>query len=101
MDSQTSAARNSPAGGPLFYKPRDIQRLARVPYRTVLAWLRRGHPTAGVLPSFDLAGPGRRHSYRVRREDWEAFLARLRTPPPGKPRAVPLPRPADASPPGG
>jgi hypothetical protein len=62
-----------------FLTPMDVKRLARVPYDVVLGWLTDGHPCAGVLPSIDLAGPGRRHSYRIRRHDWEAFLARLGT----------------------
>jgi hypothetical protein len=58
-------------------KPIDIKRQARVPYKTVIGWLQEGHPQAGLLPSIDFAGSGRRHSYRIRRDDWEAFLARL------------------------
>jgi hypothetical protein len=75
-------------------KPMDIKRLARVPYETVLAWLTVGHPRAGVLPSIDLAQAGKRHSYRIRRADWEAFLARLQTVPRERQRARPQPRPA-------
>jgi len=78
----------------IFLKPVDIKRLARVPYATVIGWLTVGHPRAGVLPSLDLATTGKRHSYRVRRADWEAFLARLQTVPRERQRARPLPRPA-------
>ncbi|HKB42313.1 MAG TPA: hypothetical protein VKD72_38155 [Gemmataceae bacterium] len=78
----------------LFLKPVDIKRLARVPYATVISWLTVGHPRAGVLPSLDLATTGKRHSYRVRRADWEAFLARLQTVPRQRPGPRPLPRPA-------
>ena len=80
--------------GEVLLKPMDIKRLARVPYATVIAWLTTGHPRAGILPSIDLAETGKRHSYRVRREDWEAFLARLQTAPRARQRAAPLPRPA-------
>ena len=78
----------------VLLKPMDIKRLARVPYATVIGWLTTGHPRAGVLPSVDLGGAGKRHSYRVRREDWAAFLARLQTAPRERQRAAPLPRPA-------
>jgi len=63
----------------LWLKPTDIKRLARVPYKTVLCWLTRGHSRAGVLPSIDLAESGKRHSYRVRPDDWQQFQERLRT----------------------
>src|SRR5262245_52465977 len=79
-----------------FLKPVDIKRMARVPYATVIGWLTVGHPRAGLLPSIDLATTGKRHSYRVRREDWEAFLARLQTVPRVRQRARPQPRPAAA-----
>ena len=46
---------------------------------TILRWLTLGHPRAGVLASIDLAEDGKRHSYRIRVEDWEAFQQRLRT----------------------
>lgn len=75
-------------------KPMDIKKLARVPYATVVGWITTGHPRAGVLPSVDLAASGKRHSYRIRREDWEAFLARLQTVPRERQRAEPLPRPS-------
>ena len=75
-------------------KPMDLKRMARVPYATVIAWLTAGHPRAGILPSIDMSGTGKRHSYRVRREDWAAFLARLQTAPRERQRAAPLPRPA-------
>ena len=74
-------------------KPMDIKRLARVPYTTVIGWLTIGHPRAGILPSIDLATTGKRHSYRIRREDWEAFLARLQTVPRERQRSSPMPRP--------
>ncbi|MBL8792423.1 MAG: hypothetical protein JNM56_00815, partial [Planctomycetia bacterium] len=75
-------------------KPMEIKRLARVPYSTVLQWLTVGHPRAGLLPSIDLAETGKRHSYRVRREDWESFLIRLQTVPKERQRSSPLPRPS-------
>jgi len=72
----------------------EIKRAARVPYLTVVRWLTVGHPRAGVLPSIDLAETGKRHSYRIRREDWEAFLGRLQAVPKERQRAGnPLPRP--------
>jgi hypothetical protein len=71
----------------------EIKRMARVPYATVIGWLTVGHPRAGILPTIDLAETGKRHSYRVRREDWEAFLARLQTVPGERQRARPLPPP--------
>lgn len=79
--------------GPLL-KPMDIKRLARVPYATVIRWLTAGHPRAGILPSVDFAESGKRHSYRIRLEDWAAFLARLQTQPKERQRARPLPRPS-------
>ena len=83
---------------PVWLKPIDIKRMARVPYATVVGWLTVGHPRAGILPSIDLAaGTGRRHSYRVRPEDWEAFLARLQTVPQERQRPKPLPRPSTAT----
>jgi hypothetical protein len=77
-----------------WLKPMDLKRLMRVPYTTVIRWLTVGHHRAGVLPSIDLAEPGKRHSFRIRQEDWEAFLARLRTAPRVRPRSEPRPRPA-------
>jgi hypothetical protein len=91
-------SRNSPACkdgiANRLLKPMDIKRLARVPYSTVIAWLEVGHPRAGILPSIDLAETGKRHSYRIRIEDWESFLAKLQTAPRERQRAKPLPRPA-------
>lgn len=77
-------------------KPMEIKRLARVPYATVIGWLTTGHPRAGLLASVDLAETGKRHSFRVRQEDWESFLARLQTVPRERQRAKPLPRPKTA-----
>lgn len=74
-------------------KPMDLKKLARVPYTTVIDWLTIGHPRAGVLPSIDLAGAGKRHSFRIRSEDWEAFLNKLQTVPKERQQAKPLPRP--------
>ena len=78
---------------PVLLKPMDIKKLARVPYTTVLGWLTVGHHRAGILPSIDLGGTGKRHSYRIKREDWEAFLARLQTVPRERQQARPQPRP--------
>src|SRR3954471_6501709 len=75
-------------------KPMDIKTLARAPYATVIGWLTTGHPRAGILPSIDLAETGKRHSYRVKVEDWEAFLAKLRTVPRERLRSRPQPRPS-------
>jgi len=75
-------------------KPMDVKRQARVPYETVIQWLTVGHPRAGLLPSVDLSATRRRHSYRIRPEDWEAFLARLQTMPREKQRSSPPPRPS-------
>jgi hypothetical protein len=72
----------------------DIKRFARVPFETVIGWLTVGHRRAGVLLSIDLAGAGKRHSYRIRREDWATFVARLQTVPRERQRARPQPRPA-------
>jgi hypothetical protein len=83
----------SPEG---FLKPMDLKQMARVPYTTVITWLTVGHPRAGILPSIDLGGTGKRHSYRVRREDWEAFLARLQTASRERQRTSPPPRPSPA-----
>jgi hypothetical protein len=74
-------------------RPIDIKRQARVPYRTVIAWLETGHPRAGILPSVNLAPTAKRKSYRVRPDDWEAFLARLRTEPRTRQPATPTARP--------
>ena len=79
-----------------WLKPMDIKRLARVPYDTVIGWLTIGHPRAGLLPSIDLAATRKRHSYRVRPEDWEAFQARLQTLPKERLRNKPVPRPSTA-----
>lgn len=75
-------------------KPVDIKRIARVPYATVVGWLTIGHPRAGFLPSIDLAERGKRHSFRIRWEDWQAFLNRLTTVPRERLQPKPLPRPA-------
>ena len=72
----------------------DIKRLIRVPYATVIKWLTTGHPRAGVLPSIDLAETGKRHSFRVRMEDWEVFLRKLQTAPRERQLPKPLPRPS-------
>jgi hypothetical protein len=77
-------------------KPMDIKRIARVPYTTVIGWLTRGHARAGILPSVDLAGKNKRHSYRISREDWEAFLTKLQTVLRERQPARPLPRPEGA-----
>jgi hypothetical protein len=87
----------SAASDEVFLKPMDIKRLARVPYATVIGWLTVGHPQAGVLPSIDLAETGKRHSFRIRVDDWEAFLSRLQTVPRERQQARPLPRPQPAS----
>ncbi len=90
-------AKNRPNPEPCpeaFLKPMDIKRMARVPYATVVEWLTVGHPRAGVLPSIDLAETGKRHSYRIRPEDWQAFLTRLQTVPRVRLPASPLPRSA-------
>lgn len=78
----------------VLLKPMDIKRMARVPYTTVIGWLTIGHPRAGILPSIDLAEPGKRHSFRVRWEDWQAFLSRLTTVPQERQQPKPLSRPA-------
>lgn len=62
-----------------FVKPIELSRQARVPYKTVVTWMTAGHPRAGLLPSIDLGGGDKRHSFRVNRADWQSFLARLRT----------------------
>lgn len=77
----------------MLLKPMDIKRMARVPYATVVGWLMIGHPRAGILPSIDLAEPGKRHSFRIRCEDWQAFLSRLKTVPRERQQARMLPRP--------
>ncbi|MFO0881788.1 MAG: hypothetical protein U0840_31200 [Gemmataceae bacterium] len=77
----------------ILLKPMDIKRLARVPYTTVIGWLTVGHPRAGILPSIDLGGVGKRHSYRIKKADWEAFLARLQTVPRERQRPSPMARP--------
>src|SRR5258708_4421174 len=82
------------SGIPEFLKPMDIKRMARVPYATVIRWLTTGHPRAGLLPSIDLGETGKRHSYRIRPADWEAFLARLQTAPGARQRASARPRPS-------
>lgn len=67
--------------------------MARVPYDTVITWLTIGHPCAGILASIDLAEPGKRHSFRIRWQDWQTFLNRLKTVPRERQQARPLPRP--------
>ena len=78
----------------------DIKRMARVPYDTVLTWLTIGHPRAGILASIDLAEPGKRHSFRIRWQDWQAFLTRLKTVPRERQQARPLSRPEAIETPG-
>jgi hypothetical protein len=78
-------------------KPMEIKRMARVPYETVIQWLTVGHPRAGILPSLDLAHTAKRHSFRVRQEDWEAFLAKLQTLPRTGQRSAPSPRSSRSS----
>ena len=80
-----------------YLKPMDIKRQARVPYETVIRWLTLGHPRAGILPSIDLSCNRNRHSYRIRSEDWVAFLAKLQTPPRERQMASPPPRPSSAT----
>jgi hypothetical protein len=75
-------------------RPIDIECQARVPYKTVIAWLEAGHPHAGVLPSVNLSADTRRRSYRIRPEDWEAFMSRLQTEPRARQSASPMPRPS-------
>jgi hypothetical protein len=81
---------------PALLKPMDVKRMARVPYATVIQWLTVGHARAGLLRSMDLAENGKRHSYRIRREDWDAFLARLQAAPREQHRPKPRSRPATA-----
>jgi hypothetical protein len=88
-------------GSSRLLKPMDIKRRARVPYGTVIRWLTTGHPRAGLLPSIDLAETGKCHSFRVRPEDWESFLLRLRTQPRARPQPTPQPRPANVRATGG
>jgi hypothetical protein len=83
---------SSVASPTVLLKPMDIKKLARVPYSTVIGWLTTGHPRAGILASVDLAATGKRHSYRIKWEDWEAFLTRLQTAPKERQRSKPLPR---------
>jgi hypothetical protein len=71
----------------------ELKRLARVPYQSVIRWIEVGHPRAGILPSIDLAETGKRHSYRVRLEDWLAFAAKLTTEPRTRRPATPPARP--------
>jgi hypothetical protein len=83
-----------PEAGETFLKPVEIKRIAKVPYCTVIGWLTVGHPRAGLLRSVDLHEGGKRHSYRIRPADWEAFLARLQTVPKERQQVTPLPRPS-------
>jgi hypothetical protein len=59
----------------------------------VISWLTVGHPRAGVLPSIDLASTNKRHSFRIRPEDWITFLAKLRATPRVPSQATPPGRP--------
>jgi hypothetical protein len=79
--------------GPILLRPIDIRRIARVPYRTVIKWIEVGHPRAGLLPSIDFAATRKRHSYRIRPSDWEAFQAKLTTEPRARRTTEPMPRP--------
>ncbi len=83
-------------GNEELLKPMELKRLAKVPYATVKSWLETGHPRAGLLPSIDLAATGKRHSYRIRRADWEAFLSRLQTVTRERQQSKPLPPPASS-----
>jgi hypothetical protein len=86
----------NPVARPLL-RPIDIKRQARVPYRTVISWLEIGHAHAGVLASVNLTEPGKRKRYRIRPDDWEAFLLRLSTKPRDRQSARPVPRPPSAA----
>jgi hypothetical protein len=63
-----------------YLKPMDIRRQARVPYETVIWWIEVGHPRAGKLDAIDFSTRGKRRSYRIKPEDWEAFQEKLRSP---------------------
>jgi hypothetical protein len=78
-------------------KPMDIKRQARVPYETVIQWLTVGHPRAGILPSVDLSPNRKRHSFRIRPEDWAAFMFKLQTVPRERQQSSPPPRPSASS----
>ena len=81
-----------------FLKLAEIKRIARVPYKTVTKWITVGHARAGILPSIDLAETGKRHSYRIRPEDWELFQQKLRSPAQTRRQpSTPPPRPRDKS----
>lgn len=76
-----------------YLKPIDVKRAARVPYSAVIRWLTVGHPRAGILPSIDFAETAKRHSYRIRLEDWHDFQKKLMTKPRERRSADPPPRP--------
>jgi hypothetical protein len=93
-NNETGHCADLTSPGPELLKPMDLKRLARVPYTTVIKWLTTGHPRAGILASIDLCETGKRHSYRIRPEDWAAFLARLQTTPRARVQPSPQPRPS-------
>ena len=78
-----------------FLRPIDIKRQLKVPYETVVSWLTVGHPRAGILPSIDLAHPGKRHSFRILKEDLQAFLFKLTTSTREKTKTKPLSKKID------
>ena len=85
-----------------FLKPMDIRRQARVPYETVTLWIEVGHPRAGKLVAVDFSERGKRRSYRIKPEDWEAFQEKLKGPAqtrqqPSSPPPRPPPRPVGKS----
>jgi hypothetical protein len=75
----------------ILLTPMDLRRLARVPYARVISWLTVGHSRAGILPSIDLAETGKRHSFRIRQQDWQTFVLKLQTTPMERQRARPRP----------
>lgn len=62
-----------------YLRPVDIKRALNVSYENVVSWLTVGHPRAGILPSVDLAQPGKRHSFRILATDLDSFLHKLST----------------------
>jgi hypothetical protein len=97
-ESKAKLPNSRQLGPDQFLKLAEIKRIARVPYKTVTKWITVGHARAGILPSIDLAETGKRHSYRIRPEDWELFQQKLRSPAQTRRQpSTPPPRPRDKS----
>ena len=56
----------------MYLTPPQIAKMLRCRRETVLAWIR-----AGKLRALNLAGPGKRPSFRISQADFDAFTDRM------------------------